>query len=62
MFGLPPKAIAPDLDFMAVHIYPKAGKVDAAIDNLKIFAVGKPLVIEETFPLSCGVDDERDSS
>jgi hypothetical protein len=60
MFGLPPKAIAPDLDFMAVHIYPKAGKVDAAIDNLKIFAVGKPLVIEETFPLSCGVDDERE--
>jgi hypothetical protein len=59
MWGLPLKAIAPDLDFIAVHIYPSSGKVPAAIANLKIFDVGKPLVVEETFPLACGVDDEE---
>jgi hypothetical protein len=51
--GFVPKAIAPELDFLAVHIYPQSGKVDDAIETLKGFAVGKPVVIEETFPLRC---------
>jgi len=51
--GFVPKAVADDLDFLAVHLYPEAGKVDAAIENLEGFAVGKPVVIEETFPLKC---------
>jgi Cellulase (glycosyl hydrolase family 5) len=55
--GFVPKAIADDLDFLAVHIYPQAGKVDEAIETLKGFAVGKPIVIEETFPLRCGRDE-----
>jgi hypothetical protein len=58
-WGIPLKAVAPELDFVAVHIYPAAGKVDDAIKNLKQFDIGKPVVIEETFPLSCGVADER---
>jgi hypothetical protein len=55
--GFVPQTVAPELDFISVHIYPEKGKVPEAIDGLKKFAVGKPVVIEETFPLSCGVDD-----
>jgi len=51
--GFVPKAIADELDFLAVHLYPQAGKVDEAIETLKGFAVGKPVVVEETFPLRC---------
>jgi len=58
-WGLSPKAVGPYLDFIAVHIYPSAGKVKDAIANLRQFDIGKPIVIEETFPLSCGVADER---
>ncbi len=58
--GFVPETIAPELDFLSVHIYPKRGKVGDALTVLKQFAVGKPVVIEETFPLSCSVDDLED--
>lgn len=51
--GFVPKTIASELDFLAVHIYPENGKLDVALDTLKGFAVGKPVVVEETFPLKC---------
>ena len=51
--GFVPERVAPELDFISVHIYPEKGKVDEAVANVKRFAVGKPLVIEETFPLTC---------
>ncbi|MEQ8785675.1 MAG: cellulase family glycosylhydrolase [Pirellulaceae bacterium] len=54
------KAAAEQLDFVSPHVYPKSGKVGDAIELLKKFDWGKPIVIGETFPLSCGVDDERD--
>jgi hypothetical protein len=54
------KAAAEQLDFVSPHLYPKAGKVDDEIKLLKQFDWGKPIVIGETFPLNCGVDDERD--
>ena len=54
------KAAAEQLDFVSPHLYPKSKKVDEEIALLKKFDWGKPLVIEETFPLSCGADDERD--
>ena len=57
--GFVPEMVAPDVDFISVHVYPEAGKVDEAITGLKRFAVGKPVVVEETFTLSCGADDER---
>ena len=53
--GFVPEKIAGDLDFLCVHLYPEAGKVDAAIKTLAGFAVGKPVVIEETFPLKCSM-------
>lgn len=51
--GFDPKKIAPELDFVAVHLYPEAGKIDAELATLREFAEGKPVVIEETFPLKC---------
>jgi hypothetical protein len=56
--GFVPARIANELDFLAVHLYPEKGKVDEAIETLKGFAaVGKPVVIEETFTLKCGADE-----
>lgn len=54
------KAAAEQLDFVSPHLYPKTGKVDEEIKLLKQFDWGKLIVIGETFPLSCGEDDERD--
>jgi hypothetical protein len=51
--GFVPEKVAADLDFASVHLYPEAGKLDAAVDTLKGFAVGKPVVVEETYPLKC---------
>lgn len=48
------------LDFVAVHFYPKRGEVDKALTALKAYDVGKPLVIEEMFPLKCGKDELAD--
>lgn len=58
--GFVPRAIADDLDFLATHIYPERGKVDDAIKTLQGFAVGKPVVIEETFPLKAPIDQFED--
>jgi hypothetical protein len=54
------KSVAEQLDFVSPHLYPKTGKVDEEIELLKKFDWGKPIVIGETFPLSCSVDDERE--
>ena len=51
--GFVPAKIADDLDFVSVHLYPKKGQVDEALKTLAAFAVGKPVLIEETFPLAC---------
>ena len=48
-----PAVIAPELDFISVHLYPEKGKVSEAIETLKRFNVGQPVVLEETFPLKC---------
>jgi hypothetical protein len=51
--GFAPNKISDDLDFISVHLYPKKGQVDEALNTLAGFAVGKPVLIEETFPLAC---------
>ncbi|MBE0535017.1 MAG: cellulase family glycosylhydrolase, partial [Phycisphaerae bacterium] len=45
------------LDFASVHFYPEAGEVDKALKALKAYDVGKPLVVEEMFPLKCSVEE-----
>ncbi len=52
--GFLPDKIAPELDFISVHIYPDTKKPGEALEALERVSVGKPVVIEETFPLSCG--------
>ncbi|MBI4600592.1 MAG: cellulase family glycosylhydrolase [Planctomycetes bacterium] len=58
--GFVPGEVAGDLDFLSVHIYPKASKVGEALETLRGFAVGKPVVIEETFPLECSPAELRE--
>jgi hypothetical protein len=48
-----PAAIAQGVDFLAVHMYPATGRVDIALKALAHYRIGKPIVIEETFPLHC---------
>ncbi|TWT61434.1 cellulase family glycosylhydrolase [Rubinisphaera italica] len=56
--GFDPMKVAGDLDFIAMHIYPEQNKLEEAIQTLKGFKqVGKPLIIEEIFPLKCNVDE-----
>jgi hypothetical protein len=51
------KEIGGNLDFFSVHFYPKKGEVDKALTALAAYDSGKPLVIEETFPLSCSIEE-----
>lgn len=51
------KEVGANLDFVSVHFYPKSGEVDKALTALAVYQVGKPVVIEETFPLSCSVEE-----
>lgn len=50
------KEVGQNLDFVSVHFYPKRDEIDKALAALAVYDVGKPLVIEETFPLNCGID------
>jgi hypothetical protein len=43
------------LDFLSVHYYPRQGKLADDLTILKHYDTGKPLVIEEIFPLSADV-------
>jgi Cellulase (glycosyl hydrolase family 5) len=59
--GAKPLFYAPEvcgpLDFVSVHWYPKAGKLDDDLAALRVYEVGKPLVIEEIFPLAASLED-----
>jgi hypothetical protein len=50
-----PDVCAP-LDFLSVHIYPREEKLNEDLAILKLYDIGKPLVIEEIFPLSSGIE------
>lgn len=58
--GFVPDKVAGPLDFVAVHLYPESGKMDEALKTLEGFAVGKPVVVEEMFPLSCSAGELED--
>jgi hypothetical protein len=61
-FGLEAKSafcdpdVSATLDFLSVHYYPRQGKLDDDLAILKHYDLGKPLVIEEVFPLSADVE------
>lgn len=58
--GAKPLFYAPDvcgpLDFVSVHFYPKNVDVEESLAALRVYEVGKPLVIEEIFPLEAGFE------
>jgi hypothetical protein len=58
--GFDLKLVGPELDFICVHLYPKSGKVDEELEFLSEYAVGKPVVIEETFNMSCTIAELED--
>jgi endo-1,4-beta-mannosidase len=47
------REVAENLDFACVHFYPETGKIDEAVKALAAYDIGKPVVIEEIFPLKC---------
>jgi len=49
--------VAESLDFASVHFYPASGKIDQALTALAAYDIGKPLVIEEMFPLQCNTQE-----
>jgi hypothetical protein len=51
------EAVGEHLDFVSVHFYPRQGEIDQALAALKKYDIGKPLVVEETFPLKCSSDE-----
>lgn len=59
--GAKPIFYAPEagasLDFASVHFYPKKGEVEKALAALAVYDLGKPLVVEEMFPLECTVEE-----
>jgi hypothetical protein len=51
------KEVSRNLDFVSLHFYPKSEEIDKAIKALAVYDIGKPIVIEETFPLSCSLKE-----
>ena len=49
--------VSEKLDFVSVHFYPKANEIEKALTALRVYDIGKPLVIEEMFPMSCSSDE-----
>lgn len=45
------------LDFVSAHFYPKTGEMDKALAALAVYDLGKPLVVEEMFPLHCSLEE-----
>lgn len=49
--------VGDSLDFVSVHFYPEKGKHEDTLAALRVYEIGKPLVIEEIFPLRAGLDE-----
>ncbi len=49
--------VGANLDFVSVHFYPKSKEVEKALAALAVYRVGKPLVVEEMFPLACNIEE-----
>lgn len=55
--GFVPSKVVEHVDFLCVHLYPESGKLKVAAETLTGFAVGKPVIVEETFPLKCSSEE-----
>jgi len=43
------------LDFVSVHVYPKTGGLEKELAGMATYDLGKPIVIEEFFPMHCSL-------
>jgi hypothetical protein len=48
--------VSAGLDFLCLHLYPRQGKVADDLAILKLYDTGKPLVLEEIYPLSADIE------
>ena len=48
---------AKHLDFVSIHVYPTSKGLEKEKKALAVYDIGKPLVIEETFPLACRISE-----
>ncbi|MDB5346450.1 MAG: ugpQ 2 [Schlesneria sp.] len=55
--GFVPSKVVKHVDFLCVHLYPESGKLKEAAETLVGFAVGKLVIVEETFPLKCSTEE-----
>ncbi len=51
------KEMGDRLDFVSVHFYPEKGQVQKALKALAVYQLGKPLLVEEMFPLRCSLEE-----
>lgn len=51
------KEVGEQLNFVSVHFYPEKGGVEKALNALAAYDIGKPLLVEEMFPLKCRLED-----
>jgi|YNPMSStandDraft_1061717.scaffolds.fasta_scaffold11344_3 hypothetical protein len=51
------REVGAPLDFLSVHFYPEKGGVPKALKALAVYDVGKPLLVEEIFPLRCSLEE-----
>ncbi|MEZ6107951.1 MAG: cellulase family glycosylhydrolase [Pirellulaceae bacterium] len=58
--GFVPEVACRRLDFISVHIYPETGRLDEASETLAGFQMGKPIVVQEFFPLRCGIPEAKE--
>ena len=50
--------VARHFDFVSIHVYPKVkDDLDKELAVLAVYDIGKPLVVEEFFPLNCSLKD-----
>lgn len=49
------KEVSRELDFVSLHFYPQHSQIDKALMALAVYDIGKPILIEEMFPLNCSV-------
>ena len=51
------KEVSKNLDFVSLHFYPKKDEVEKALKALAVYDIGKPIVIEEIFPLKSSPEE-----
>ncbi|MFN7877112.1 MAG: cellulase family glycosylhydrolase [Pirellula sp.] len=57
--GFEPEQIVEHVDFIAMHLYPQSDQLEKNAETLRGFRLGKPLIIEECFPLKCSTVELR---